>query len=79
MKLSTTIERDFVKVGENLYLEVIRHVIVVTAPDGEVTRKLDKELKGNLFKEDNEKNSASGVYVHVFPDGQSRRLIAVSN
>lgn len=79
MKYSTHVERDFLRIGENLYREVVKHYLVQIDQNGKHSRFLQKEIPGGLFEENNQKMSSSGVYIHTFPDdGLTRRLVAKS-
>jgi len=80
MRVYTSMERTFKKRPDGLYQEYINHFIHFVDAQGNKTDKLDKTMVGRVFKEDNVHHSVHGEAVYTFADdGQTRRLIALSN
>jgi hypothetical protein len=83
-KMSTGIERTFRQAtppgAEPVYYrEYILHYIHYYDTDGtKLSSKLDKTIPGMLYRaaKENER-SMEGEYTYTFPDGVTRRLIAV--
>jgi len=78
MKMTTSFERIFQKRTDGLYQEVINHFIHFIDVNGNKTTKLDKTIRGNIYREDNENRSHHGEAFYTFADdGQKRRLVAL--
>lgn len=78
MKIYTSIEQTFKKRPDGLYQEFNNYFIHIIKPDGTETVKLDKQVRGKIYKEDNEHRSVVGETFYTFQDdGLTRRLIAL--
>jgi len=86
MRMTTGIERYFRPLriqgyaGPQIYKEVYMHYIHFLNEDGTVQRsKLDKTTDGKFFKEavNNTERSMWGEAEYTFPDGNTKRLLAL--
>lgn len=86
MKMTTGIERYFRPLnianyrGPQIYREIYMHYIHFLNEDGTVQKsKLDKTIEGKFFKEatNNTERSLYGELEYQFPDGSTKRLLAL--
>ena len=86
MKMTTGIERAFRPLninnytGPQIYREIYMHYLHFLNEDGTVKKsKLDKMIEGKFFKEasNNVERSLYGEVEYQFPDGQTKRLLAL--
>jgi len=83
-RMTTGIERVFRPLPDGLYREVLLHWVHYLNESGEKTSsKLQKQIEGQLYiamNEDPSKKqyrSIHGEVEYTFPDGTTRRLVAV--
>ena len=79
-RMTTGVERVFRPTYDGLYREIYLHWIHFLDKDGKITRtKLDKSIKGKLFKLAGEhERSGYGEVEYKFPDSEAAvRLIAL--
>lgn len=83
-KMTTGIERVFRKVSPpgvqpEIYREFLLHFIHYMDVDGtKLSSKLDKSIPGNYYREaKNNEHSMHGDYTYTFPDGVTRRIVAI--
>jgi len=85
-KMTTGLERVFRPLriqgyqGTTIYREVFMHYNHVLNEDGTVAKsKLDKMIEGKFFKQANgDERSLYGECEYTFPDGQTKRLVALA-
>lgn len=86
MRMTTGIERAFRPLringysGPQIYREIYMHYIHFLNEDGTVQKsKLDKMIEGKFFKEaiNSKERSMWGEMEYTFPDGQTKRLLAL--
>lgn len=83
-KMTTGIERVFRRVSPvgqtpELYREFLLHFIHYMDTDGtKLSSKLDKSIPGMFYREAKpHEHSIHGEYEYTFPDGITRRIIAI--
>jgi len=83
-RMTTGIERIFRQVSPHgrtpvIYQEFLLHFIHFMAPDGsKLSTKLDKNIPGMYYREAKpDERSLYGDYTYTFPDGTTRRIVAI--
>jgi hypothetical protein len=76
MKIWPSIEKSYHIRKDGYYQEVISHFVHFQDSQGNTETKLDKQLLGGVYTENNTHNSFSGVVI-IKEDGVEKRLVAV--
>lgn len=84
-RMTTGIERVFRRVSQpgtvpEIYREYMLHFIHYLDTDGtKLSTKLDKSIPGSYYREakDGERARYGEEYTYTFPDGVTRRIIAI--
>lgn len=76
MKIWSSIERNYIKRKDGYYQEVVSYFVHFKDHLGNVQTKLDKQVPGGVYTENNTHSSFSGVVV-IKENGVEKRLVAV--